>query len=345
MNPGTRPFSLTLVMHGPEIFDRGEAAWLLDRLRPEEVLVAGIMARTAAEESGLPVIFDGRRPSDILRECNPDQTILACSSKNTTSSGRFGSIIASRLPSGLIHLETAQKTLILWNRTEDAINRAIARRCALRVVSARSEEPLSGSRRTIAGCLPGEPVFVNGIIIGTATRDPVVIEMENGTIRAVSGLTIKDHGIEKLHRTQIPELASAWCKSGMIRRSSPSAGTGTQNHGRIIIVDHDAAGIYERIFPDVCGILAVGDDTSAISAHIGMHLGLPVLGITDGDLDGIIPEGAAPGTLILKTCNERDDDIGEEIIRLVPHTPVIWEEWVAGIESYLGDRVIPQVRV
>ena len=55
-----------MVVHGPEIFDSGNAAWLLEHLAPSRTIVAGVMARTAAEESGLPVEFDGRPPSRVI---------------------------------------------------------------------------------------------------------------------------------------------------------------------------------------------------------------------------------------------------------------------------------------
>jgi hypothetical protein len=37
-----------MVVHGPEIFDSGEASWLIDRICPSRTIVAGVMARTAA---------------------------------------------------------------------------------------------------------------------------------------------------------------------------------------------------------------------------------------------------------------------------------------------------------
>lgn len=56
----------TMVVHGPEVFDAGDAGWLIDLLSPHEVLVAGVMGRTAARESGLPVVCTDERPSVLL---------------------------------------------------------------------------------------------------------------------------------------------------------------------------------------------------------------------------------------------------------------------------------------
>ncbi|MDD1667670.1 MAG: DUF2117 domain-containing protein, partial [Methanomicrobiales archaeon] len=55
-----------MVVHGPGAFDEGDVALLLELLAPGETVVAGVMARTAAEESGLPVTFDGGVPSSVI---------------------------------------------------------------------------------------------------------------------------------------------------------------------------------------------------------------------------------------------------------------------------------------
>ena len=60
------PGSAVMIIHGPELFDGGEAAWLMNMLSPKRVIVAGVMARTAAEESGLPVEFNARPPSRVI---------------------------------------------------------------------------------------------------------------------------------------------------------------------------------------------------------------------------------------------------------------------------------------
>ena len=60
------PGSAVMIMHGPELFDGGEAAWLMNLLSPERVIVAGVMARTAAEESGLRVEFIAWPPSRVI---------------------------------------------------------------------------------------------------------------------------------------------------------------------------------------------------------------------------------------------------------------------------------------
>ncbi|MDD1666753.1 MAG: DUF2117 domain-containing protein, partial [Methanomicrobiales archaeon] len=86
-----------MVVHGPEAFDRGDVALLLDLLAPGGTVVAGVMARTAAEESGLPVTFDGGTPSSVIARTGG--RVFLVNHGKTPESGRiFGEMVASRLP-------------------------------------------------------------------------------------------------------------------------------------------------------------------------------------------------------------------------------------------------------
>ena len=86
-------------------------------------------------------------------------------------------------------------------------------------------------------------------------------------------------------------------------------------------------------------MLAIGDDTTAVSGHICSHRGIPVLGIVDGDRDTIVPSAFAPGSVVVEMLGERDDDAGKEIAGKVPDVQVLWVEWVQGILRYLNTRV------
>ncbi len=90
---------------------------------------------------------------------------------------------------------------------------------------------------------------------------------------------------------------------------------------------------------DCCGVLAVGDDTTGVCGHICSHLGIPVLGIVDGDRDLIVTAAFAPGSVVAEALFERDDDIGNEISNYVPDTSVSWDAWVQEILDHLKGRV------
>lgn len=298
------------------------------------------MARTAAKESGLPALFDGRRPSEILTEYPDNQAILIHRAKTEESAHRFGSLIHAHLKDrGLILIEPGTCQILTWEPVDPLLCSWLSDITGYQVLSGNVHEEHPPDTRVIGGCLPGEPVFVNGIIIGYATNTEAVISLQDGTIRAVSGIELKEHGVEKLVRFGCPDLKTAWCKSGNIRISRPKKGERQLKMGRVVVIDHSAMACYGSFDPDTCGLVTIGDDTTSICGHIGCFRGMPILGITDGDIDGIVPEGYAPGSVVLQTTRERDDELGIEIAGNVPDHPVNWDEWVGKIVAELGDRV------
>jgi hypothetical protein len=331
---------ITLVFHGAEVFDSGDAARLITLLDPELCLVAGIMARAAAEESGLPVRYDGRKPSVILAGLPADRAVLIHRAKNETSAHRFGSLIATRLGGrSLVMIDPGTCRIFTWMVIDDLLCRWISEQTGYQVMPGNRHQVPPPDTRSVGGCIAGEPVFVNGIIIGYATDEEVIITVRNGTVEGVSGIILKEHGIEKLMRCGIPDLAAAWCKSGNVRVSAPKHGNRGLKTGRVAVIDHSAMACYDSFTSDICGILSIGDDTTSICGHIGCFRGIPVLGITDGDIDGIVAEGYAPGSVILEACHERDDDLGREIAEQVSENPVVWDDWVDQVIRMLGSRV------
>lgn len=329
-----------MVVHGPEIFDSGEVRWLIDHIKPSRTIVAGVMARTAAEESGIPVEFWCEPPSLVISRI-PDPVFLANHGKTAESGEIFGDIVASRLPGrGLVQVECSSHTVFVWGGAPRALASALSRLTGFTLKEVVSTSSMVPGERTIRGCLPGEPVYVNGLIIGHATADAVVLRTtdKNG-IEPVSGIIPKVHGIEKIVGQGTIDLTTAWCKSGPIRSATPNKGERAVRAGRVIVIDHCGHEIYQRVQPDCCGVLAIGDDTTAVCGHICAHRGIPVLGIVDGDRDTIVSEAFPSGSVVLHAVRERDDDIGAELAPRAGEHPVIWDEWVDRVIGTLGDRV------
>lgn len=350
--PAGAPFRLfgdtVMVIHGPEAFDEGDVARLQALLVPRETVVAGVMARTAAEESGLPVAFDGRPPSRVIGGIRGRAFLL--NRGKTPESGRiFGEIVASRLPPGrsLVQLECSSGTVLLWRTNvllwkgggpERELARLLARETGFTLEEAVAVPPAAGPAREIRGCIPGEAVLVEGIVIGTATAGTVVIRRGPGGIEPVSGLEPKDHGLEKLARQGPLDLGQAWCKSGPVRRARPRRGGHAPSSGRITVIDHRGHDLYRVLAPDTCGVLAIGDDTTAVCGHICSHLGIPVFGVVDGDRDGLVAGDFPPGSVVVEVLDGRDDEAGRELLPLARDAPVAWREWTARALAFLGAR-------
>jgi hypothetical protein len=333
------PGSAVMIMHGPELFDGGEAAWLMNLLSPERVIVAGVMARTAAEESGLRVEFIAWPPSRVIGTLR-GIVYLVTRGKTAKTGELFGNIVASRLMKrGLVHIECTGKVVYCWDSGNKELAGTLSRLTGYPEMSIQSTPHTHENCRKIQGCVPGEPVYVNGIIIGLATSDTVVLTSKEGRIVPCSGLEPKPHGLEKLALCPPVNLSTAWCKSGTVRSASPLISGKAPGAGRVLVIDHCGHEIYARMPDDCCGVLAIGDDTTGVCGHILAHRGIPVLGIVDGDRDVIVPPAFAARSVVAEVLGERDDDVGREIAKKVPEIQVIWDEWVEEMLVYLAGRV------
>ena len=333
------PASCTLVLHGPEVFDAGDVVFLVERLRPSRIIVSGVMGRTAAEESGIACEFISVPPSRVL--CDLDGSAILANHGKTPLSGRiFGEIVASRLsPLGLVQLECSDGTLYVWNRPVDDFARNITRKTGYTLREVSSEGTPACAERSIRGCVAGEPVYIDGIVIGHATGPDVVIRAVDGDIVPLSGLVPKPHGLEKISGNRYTDLSRVWCKSGQIRTGTPAPGRQRLATGRVLFLDHCGHQMYTRLTPGICGIVSVGDDTTTVCGHIAAHLGIPVFGIVDGDQDDIVSASFSPGSVIAHAVRERDDDIGDEIGGMIPDGLVAWDDLVERLIRHLGERV------
>lgn len=337
--PGSRLGGVSgcsLVLHGPDVIDSGAAARLVSSLRPSRVVIAGVMARCAAEEHGLLSCWTREMPSVVV---GADPTAVLATRSRSPESGRvFGEIVAGRLRRPLVQLECADETVISWNGADGAPFAGIL---GWGVESRAAAPPESGgNRRLIRGCRPGDPVLVDGLVVGRATADEVELVSDGQWLRAERGCALKEHGVEKLRRRGPIRLPAAWCTAGILRASPPRTSFRRRTRGRVLVLDHDAAALYRELADDHCGLLAIGDDTTAAALHLGAHLGLPVLGITDGDGDGVVPEcRGAPGSLVLQAIGDRDDDLGRELAVGYDEQPLEWETFVARALSTLRGRV------
>ena len=246
------------------------------------------------------------------------------------------------IPAGLVHLECVDRVIYSWNDADPCLAGLLSEKTGFPIERCIAvPDPDEADLREIRGCIPGEPVFVNGLVIGTAIATTVVIRNRNGTLEPVSGLHKKPHGFEKLARLGPVNLSTAWCKSGVVRRHVPASRAEIKDrkaNGRVVVIDHCGHGLYQRLSDDVTGVLAIGDDTTSVCGHICAHRDIPVLGITDGDADGVIGQRFAPGSVVIRVASGHDDDIGREIARNVPDGPVQWVAWVDAQLSAVGDR-------
>jgi Uncharacterized protein conserved in archaea len=193
--------------------------------------------------------------------------------------------------------------------------------------------------RNVYGVHVGEKIMINGIIVGFAESEDIRIISENGFIHEITGARIKEHGLEKLHgyNKRIPiDLRACWVKSGPLRngkfsvrrkertsendeKAEPSISDTSNNTNpesekiKAVIIDHEAERTFELI-DDADIAVTIGDDTTDIAADILYRLRIPIIGITDGDIDGFSHmKHIYPGSVVIRLESGNDDIIGKRI--------------------------------
>ncbi|HSD56848.1 MAG TPA: DUF2117 domain-containing protein, partial [Methanotrichaceae archaeon] len=138
----------------------------------------------------------------------------------------------------------------------------------------------------------------------------VEILAKKGKIIEIKGAKLKPHGLEKL---SIVDLGDAIIRSGNIRRIGARPRVLECKGNGAALIDHSAEDAFEMA-EGTCVAVTVGDDTTAIAGDILSRMGIPVIGIVDGDLDGLSQRTVMPkGSVIVRVEPGYDDVVGRQI--------------------------------
>lgn len=331
-----------VVVHGPQIVDSGFAEKILKLLENYgdiEAKLGGTMGRTAVIDADLEEIIDINHkllPSqsvDLLFEAN-DLIFLINYGKSSTTGHAFGYKVFNRCKSDpqLIQIERPGEpdgTVIPWKYSGE-IAGLVAGELDLNLLDPQSiiqkmdgdypsnqGEDESIVHRKIAGVSTDENIFLNGIVIGRSNSSDVTLVAENGVLKRIIGGEIKMHGVEKLGKI---DLNDAVVKTGLLRKSRVQpriVDRKTTNDKEdfklnISYLNHAAEDIYKLKDSDL--VVTVGDDTTLVAADILYRFKVPVIGITDGDIDKVVEEGfRTVGSMIVELESGWDDIVGEKI--------------------------------
>ena len=323
---------VSLVIHGPEVIDSGEAKRVLEKLScmgTVEARLGGTMGKTAVLDAGLENVIDISRhlkPSACIESFfeTSDLVCLLNRGKTVETGKVFGAMVTAHLREPemkpLIQIESpecAGGKLIPLNKKSGEYLEKLSEIFGLPVKSPlpfkirfvwknARKQVKPGLSASFQESIPGEKILINGIVIGKALSSEISIVSENGFIVAIEGGEIKEHGLEKLHnyeKRDPVDLAKAWAKSGNLRRSNfllPNAQkqnascrcsgfSSRPGTGKVVLIDHAAEYTFELAAEAELAV-TVGDDTTAIAGDILSRLGIPILGITDGDCDEAVFE-------------------------------------------------------
>ena len=357
---------LGLLFHGPEVVDESEAEEALAAVRSAgfeyEAVLGGITGKTAIIDAGLQHIIDisgDKKPSEVALdfiERGIDFIILVNHAKNKESAIALGRGILRNVLKGLkgkefsfVQAEYAVRTFFKWilsSKHEDAFRKlkdafgfddedfssAVADIAAF----AECADVRGVVRREISGVLPNEKILVNGVVIGRVSAEnksgKITLIAKNGRIAGVEGGTLIEHNLVKLPPL---DLNAAVVKTGThIRRTKPRRvgveSVSVKGEKKKVCLFYTVENLYPRLEKgDVAIVITVGDDTTSIAGDILKRFeGIRLIGITDGDADGLI-KGIETGSIaeyssflprksvIIRLKPERDDVVAEKVKREV----------------------------
>ncbi|MCK4938143.1 MAG: DUF2117 domain-containing protein [Methanosarcinales archaeon] len=326
-----------VVIHGPGVIDSGRAYRVLGILAgvgEVRAVIGGTMGRAAVIDAGLEDVIDitiSQRPSESILALGAycDVVLLVNEGKCVESGFGFGRMVFEKLGSFTVPLIQVEFTrsregscsLIPWTEISDpllthALLGELEKGLEARVVQppkSRTCIEMKGDivKRGVTGVKPGEYVTVNGIVIGKALSDEVCIVAKGGEIIELQGGRMKTHGVEKLERV---DLSTAIVRSGPLRNADVTPRVLKHKvSGIAVIIDHSAEQTFE-IVKNADVAVTVGDDTTAVAGDLLTRLGIPLIGITDGDRDGITHHTHIPqGSVIIRLAPGNDDIVGRRV--------------------------------
>lgn len=174
------------------------------------------------------------------------------------------------------------------------------------------------NKRYVYGVSPNENILVNGMVVGKSTSENIILISDNGIIIDIVGGIIKPHGVEKLGKVN---LQKAIIKTGLLRKTDNIKPRIIENkkdteHIKIAYLNHAAEDVYKYKNTDI--VISIGDDTTLLTSDILYRFNIPIIGITDGDLDKVVEKGFTnKKSKIIQLEPGYDDIIGEKIFNQI----------------------------
>jgi hypothetical protein len=322
-----------VVVHGPEIVDSGFALRVLNYLEKfgmVDAVLGGTMGRLAIIDAGLEGVIKispKRRPSQSIGYFQPgsDVIVLLNQAKTRETGLAFGIKVAAHAGASrpIIHIDCGGRFVAVFHGTAEAkeIAKIAAKDLGMDYLSPSLPEEKDADsdsiardgdivRRRLTGVQPGELISINGVVVAKATEGAVEILAKKGKIIEIKGAELKPHGLEKLSTV---DLGDAIIRSGNIRRIGARPRVMECRGNGAALIDHSAEDAFEMA-EGTCVAVTVGDDTTAIAGDILSRMGIPVIGIVDGDLDGLSQRTVMPkGSVIIRVEPGYDDAVGRQI--------------------------------
>jgi len=316
--------NIGVVIHGPEVIDSGFALValnLLEEYGKVTVVLGGTMGRVAAIDACIENRVDISQrepPSQSVKrlQSTMDFVVLLNQAKTRETGLVFGSMVAAKAKpcKPLIQADFGGEFVTVLAGDAHPLAQRLSRNLELELVDLPHppqpilELPDGAVRRKLKGAMPGENISLNGIVIARALENEVEVVVRKGLVVEIKGAKPKMHGLEKLPPKV--DLKTAILRSGDIRRTECTPRSMERSGQEVTLIDHAAENTFEKA-KGAGVVITVGDDTTAIAGDILTRLGIPQIGIVDGDLDRLSHRTETPsGSIIIKVRPGFDDVVG-----------------------------------
>ncbi|KYC45094.1 MAG: hypothetical protein APG12_01308 [Candidatus Methanofastidiosum methylothiophilum] len=339
---------LALLFHGVDIFYDERSKHILEKLnnrysiKPYIVGTMGITSLFDSEIEGIDLIF--KRPSVAISELRGfDSVLIVLKARSIETARTFLGAIGDRadFKGGILGIDINTKTLFeLKSGISDIKNYLFSLGFSEETIGKGIDVTVEGNFliRTIRGCNPGEFLLFNGLVVGKIFDKDVKIFVKDKNIERIQGVEIKNHGLEKIKEVDIFSLKVDSTNGFEIREPGKIKKLDGEN---ILFINHNAYSIYENL-SNISGAVTVGDDTTRISGYILYRFGVPLIGIIDGDKDGVLKgESFYKGSVLFEV--EGDDISGDRIkSHFFKDNLTIKEDFLKlknAMEEYLGEEI------
>jgi len=321
-----------MVIQGPGPLYGGTAERLLRLLEEwgvgREVRISGTLGKVAALDLGwregtefeTPLL-----PSQALEELsrgNPDLLILLTGCKSLETGMYMGKKIAENarlvrlLGIPLTQVETAGGGAVIHWSGDPSLSQKLARGLSLELrfpPSFTGKIERRGGRiyRTLVGVRPGEKILVDGYVVGESLSTHVTLVARGRRLEEILGGRKYPRGIRKVGRVDLTRCTVKTLRT--LRGVPPGRILPGRRKGNWAILVERADSVLERAGRAGLAI-AIGDDTTLITREILSRLGVPVLGVVDGDADGLLEgsgERGGRGLSLIRVKPGKDDEAGE----------------------------------
>lgn len=326
--------NIGIVVHGPNIIDSGYALKLINLIKEYgevSVRLGGTMGRTAVIDKSLENIIDISKklvPSDSLKifhDSGVDIIFLLNYGKSSTTGQVFGYKVYNHYKNKIndedipiIQIERPGEddgSVINWAEKTD-LAKEFAKKLNLNIVTPEEvyethikNDNDTNTQRIIHGVSPGENIMVNSVVIGKSTSDELILVSKDNEIVNIVGGEIKHQGVEKLGKI---DLNSAIVKTGLLRKAKVTPrilDNIKPENFKIAFLDHAGEDVYK--YRNASAVITIGDDTTLIASDILYRFNIPIIGITDGDLDKVVEDGfKSKNSVIFEVDSGNDDIIG-----------------------------------